>query len=70
MIEAKEAIVDEQFQRFLTLEKQEHWEEAAKQLVVTLACVSDLLEEGALALSTPGNSTVSDCSTGVRNVLG
>lgn len=50
MLEAKKAITDEQLQRFLSLARQEHWEEAAKQLGVTLACVADLLEEGAETL--------------------
>lgn len=50
MIEAKKAITDEQLRRFLSLARQEHWEEAAKQLGVTLACVADLLDEGAEAL--------------------
>lgn len=50
MLEAKKAITDEQLQRFLSLARQEHWEEAAKQLGVTLACVADLLDEGAETL--------------------
>jgi len=56
MIEAKKAITDEQLQKFLDLRRQEHWEQAAKQLGVTLACVADLLDEGAqtlLALELP-----------------
>lgn len=56
MLEAKKAITDEQLQRFLSLAQQEHWEDAAKQFGVTLACVADLLDEGAetlLALEPP-----------------
>jgi hypothetical protein len=52
MLEAKKAITDEQLQKFLSLARQEHWEEAAKQLGVTLACVADLLDEGAETLLT------------------
>ncbi|MBX3329628.1 MAG: hypothetical protein KF722_04445 [Nitrospira sp.] len=50
MIEAKKAITDEQIHRFLSLTREERWEEAAKQIGVTLACVADLLEEGAQTL--------------------
>lgn len=50
MIEAKKAITDEQLQRFLSFARQEQWEEAARQLGVTLACVADLLDEGAQTL--------------------
>lgn len=50
MLEAKKAITDEQLQKFLNLRRQEHWEQATKQLGVTLACVADLLDEGAETL--------------------
>jgi len=52
MIEAKQAITDEQLQRFLDLARGKHWEEAAKQLGITLACVAELLNEGAQMLHT------------------
>lgn len=58
MIEAKKGITDEQLQRFLSLARQEHWEEAAKQLGVTLVCVADLLDEGAQALQALEPSTI------------
>lgn len=53
MIEAKKAITDEQLQIFMSLARQEHWEEAAKQLGVTLACIADLLDESAQTLLEP-----------------
>ena len=53
MIEAKQAIMDEQLRRFLDLARGEHWVEAAKQLGTTLACVADLLNEGVQILDTP-----------------
>ena len=50
ILEAKQAITDEQLQRFLELQRQRRWEEAVTQLGATLACVADLLDEGAEAL--------------------
>ena len=50
ILEANQAIVDEQLQRFLELQRQGRWKEAAMQLGTTLACVSNLLNEGAEAL--------------------
>ncbi len=50
IFEAKQAITDEQLQRFLELQRQGRWEEAVTQLGATLACVADLLDEGAEAL--------------------
>lgn len=50
LLDAKQGIIDEQLRRFLALSREEHWEEAAKQLGVTLACVADLLNEGAQML--------------------
>ncbi len=50
ILEAKKAITDDQLQKFLDLARQEHWEEATKQLGVALASVSDLLEEGTKTL--------------------
>lgn len=58
ILEAKQAITDEQLQRFLELQRQNRWEEAAMQLGTTLACVSNLLDEGSealLALDPPAN---------------
>ena len=50
ILEAKQVITDEQLQRFLELQRQGRWEEAATQLGATLACVADLLDEGAEVL--------------------
>lgn len=50
MLEANQAITEEQLQRFLELQRQGRWEEAVMQLGTTLACVSNLLDEGAEAL--------------------
>ena len=50
ILEAKQAITEEQLQRFLKLQRQGRCGEAAMQLGTTLACVSNLLDEGAEAL--------------------
>lgn len=68
MIEAKQAIMDEQLQRFLNLAREKHWEEAVKRLSATLASVADLLEEGAetlQALEPPGFEGPQNVSQGV-----
>lgn len=45
MMDAKQAIMDEHHRRFQTLYQEGRWEEALKQIHVTLTCASDLLNE-------------------------
>jgi len=45
MLDAKQAIMDEQHRRFQTLYQEGRWEEALKQIHVTLGCATDLLNE-------------------------
>ncbi len=45
MLDAKQAILDDAHQRFLTLQKEGRTKEAMHQFQVTLSCASDLLNE-------------------------
>lgn len=45
MIDAKEAILEEQHRRFQDLHQEGRWVEALQQMHVTLNCASDLLNE-------------------------
>ncbi len=45
MLDAKQAILDDAHQRFLTLQKDGRSKEAMHQFQVTLSCASDLLNE-------------------------
>lgn len=45
MLDAKKAILQEQHQRFQDLQREERWDEAWKQLHVTLTCAADLLKD-------------------------
>jgi len=45
MLDAKKAILQEQHQRFQDFQREERWEEAWKQLHVTLTCAADLLKD-------------------------
>ena len=45
MLDAKQAIMDEHHRRFQTLHREGRWEEALKQIHVTLSCAADLLSE-------------------------
>lgn len=45
MLDAKQAIMDEQHRRFQTLHQEGRWEEALQQIHVTLSCATDLLNE-------------------------
>ncbi len=45
ILEAKQAILDEQHKRFQALQREGRWQEAMQQFYVTLACASDLLNE-------------------------
>ena len=45
MLDAKKAILQEQHQRFQDLQHEERWDDAWKQLHVTLSCAADLLKD-------------------------
>lgn len=45
MLDAKKAILQEQHQRFQNLQREERWDDAWKQLHVTLTCAADLLKD-------------------------
>lgn len=50
MLDAKQAILDEQHRRFQVLQQEGRWPEAMQQFHVTLSCASDLLTESLLLL--------------------
>lgn len=43
LLEAKQAILEEQHRRFQSLQQEGKWKEAMQQFQVTLGCASDLL---------------------------
>ncbi|WP_447977017.1 hypothetical protein [Candidatus Nitrospira bockiana] len=45
MLDAKKAILEEQHRRFEVLRREGRWEEALRQLHVTLNCAADLLND-------------------------
>ncbi|MEW6248572.1 MAG: hypothetical protein AB1555_17960 [Nitrospirota bacterium] len=45
ILDAKQAILEEQHKRFQSLQREGRWEEAMQQFQVTLSCASDLLNE-------------------------
>jgi hypothetical protein len=45
MLDAKKAILHEQHQRVQDLQREERWDDAWKQLHVTLTCAADLLKD-------------------------
>ena len=45
MLDAKQAILDEQHRRFRVLQQEGRWSESMTQFHVTLGCASDLLNE-------------------------
>ena len=45
MLDAKQAILDEQHRKFQVLQQEGRWPEAMHQFHVTLSCASDLLSE-------------------------
>jgi hypothetical protein len=73
MLEAKQAIMEEHHHRFQTLHQDGRWEEALREIQVTLNCAADLLNdslqvlEKALddyaAVPLPSSGTRSDSSS-------
>lgn len=45
MLDAKQAILDEQHRKFQVLQQEGRWSEAMQQFHVTLSCASDVLTE-------------------------
>jgi hypothetical protein len=45
MLDAKQAILDEQHRRFQVLQREGRWGEAMQQFQVTMSCATDLLNE-------------------------
>lgn len=45
LLDAKQAILDEQHRRFKELQREGKWAEAMQQFQTTLSCASDLLNE-------------------------
>jgi len=45
LLDAKQAILDEQHRRFQVLHQEARWQEALQQLQITVACATDLLGE-------------------------
>jgi len=50
ILDAKKAILQEQHQRFKNLQREERWDDAWKQLHVTLNCAADLLKDSVCLL--------------------
>ena len=50
MLDVKKAILQEQHQRFQNLQQEGRWDDAWKQLHVTLACAADLLKDSVTLL--------------------
>lgn len=45
LLDAKQAILDEQHRRFQIFHREGRWEEALQQFQVTMVCATDLLNE-------------------------
>ena len=45
MLDAKQAILDEQHRKFRVLQQEGRWPEAMQQFHITLSCASDVLTE-------------------------
>jgi len=50
ILDAKQAILEEQHRRFQVLQEEGHWQEALQQFQVTLSCASDLLNHSLAVL--------------------
>jgi hypothetical protein len=69
ILDAKKAILQEQHRRFQDLQHEGRWDDAWKQLHVTLVCAADLLKdsvallEHVVAQKTPSSSASSSSDT-------
>ena len=50
LLDAKKAILQEQHRRFQELQNEGRWDDAMKQLHVTLSCAADLLKDSVAVL--------------------
>ncbi len=50
LLDAKKAILQDQHRRFQEFQREERWDEAWKQLHVTLTCAADLLKDSVCML--------------------
>lgn len=64
MLDAKQAILEEHHRRFQSLYQEGQWEEALKQIHVTLSCAADLLNESLRILDETLDGTVPRTSDG------
>jgi len=75
LLDAKKAILQEQHRRFQDLQLEGRWDEAWKQLHITLACAADLLKdsvsmlEQVVAKKKPSPSTSTDESPGFNDSI-
>ncbi len=65
MLDAKKAILQEQHRRFQEMQKDGRWDDAMKQLHVTLSCAADLLKDSVTVLE----RTVSQHKNNEANTL-
>lgn len=76
MLDAKKAILQEQHRRFQDLQHEGRWDEAWKQLHVTLICAADLLKDSVTMLEEvvakknlpPSSSSTPDRSPGFKEL--
>ena len=75
LLDAKKAILQEQHRRFQELQIEGRWDDAWKQLHVTLACAADLVKEWVSLLEQvvtkkkPPRSTSTDQSPGFNDSI-
>lgn len=76
MLDAKKAILQEQHRRFQDLQHEGRWDDAWKQLHVTLICAADLLKDSVTMLEEvvakknlpPSSSSTPDSSPGFNGL--
>ena len=66
LMDAKQAILDEQHRRFQDLYRERRWAEALQQLHVTLSCASDLLNESLRVLDETIENSHASSSTDIH----
>ncbi len=76
ILDAKKAILQEQHRRFQNLQREERWDDAWKQLHVTLSCAADLLKDSVTMLERvvaqkklPPSTSPSDNPSDLKNYL-
>jgi len=66
ILDAKQAILEEQHRRFQDLQREGRWQEAMEQFQVTLVCASDLLNH---SLNVLERILAARLTTGARHIL-